>query len=535
MFQGLAQAYRGGGGVGRPTSNIVSLPPPIGGWNARDAVTEISAVTTNYGAAEAIVLDNWMPTIGGVRIRKGFAEHVTGLTGDYVESLMSYHPASGTAKLFAATPTRMYDVTTSGSPVVRDDGEAEPAELVFSNGRWSHVNFSTPAVKVLYICNGEDAPEYYDGSTWTTSTFTGSGLTLTDLDYVHAHLFRLWFIEKNTLNAWYGPTAAVAGTLNKLDLSALCRKGGRLVAIGSWTRDGGAGPDDYLIFVTSEGEVVMWAGTDPTTVTGSALIGVYPLPRPVGARCLLPLGGDLALLTEHGLLSLSGVLALSASAAKLSSVTDKISGAFHEAFHGGNSAFGWQPIEYAHDLIAIINVPVIERDTQHQYVMNTQTGAWCRLKGMDAGCWAIFGHDLYFGGNDGTVQKYGGQYTDNGDPIDAVVQTAFSTFKQPGIKAFRAARPLFAGPPSFLPKVEMRLDYDTQASSVTPIFVAGQGATWDEEFWDAADWDSGVVPVVTWQAVYGAGIAGSVAFAISAATDLVYNGVDVMYEPGGPL
>ncbi|MDP3938406.1 MAG: hypothetical protein Q8R92_09740, partial [Deltaproteobacteria bacterium] len=184
MYEALASSYNRPGGssspVSRQRSQIVTLPPPVGGWNARDAVSEISAVKTSFQQAEALVLDNWLPTAGGIQVRGGYTEHGTGLTGDYVESLMPYHPATGTAKMFAATPTIIYDVTTSGA--------GSSSQTGLTNGRWSHVNFSTAATRVLYICNGEDTPRYWNNTSWTNSTFSGSGLTLTNLDYVHAHL-----------------------------------------------------------------------------------------------------------------------------------------------------------------------------------------------------------------------------------------------------------------------------------------------------------------------------------------------------------
>jgi hypothetical protein len=55
-----------------PTSKPVSLPPPIGGWNARDALT---AMAPN----DAIIIDNLIPDVGNVRSRPGFDPWCTGL------------------------------------------------------------------------------------------------------------------------------------------------------------------------------------------------------------------------------------------------------------------------------------------------------------------------------------------------------------------------------------------------------------------------------------------------------------------------
>jgi hypothetical protein len=536
MFQGIVRSYHPNSGVQRQRSQVMTLPPPVGGWNARDALPEISAIKTNYQQAEALVLDNWIPTYGGVQIRKGYEDHVTGLTGDYVETLMPYQPATGTAKLFAATPTIIYDVTTAGAPA--------SSVTSMTNGRWSHVNFATAATRVLYICNGADTPRYWNGTAWTTTTFTGTGLTVTNLNYVHAHLFRLWFAEKDTLYAWYGDTMAVGGALalNKLDLGAMCRLGGELIAIGSLTRDGGAGTDDWIVFVTDKGEVVTYAGTDPSTITGSALVGVFRIPEPIGARCLLPLGGDLAVLTKIGLVSLSQTMGLDENTARKTAVSNKISGAFHTADaatssdHGSSNLFGWQVVNYPHEELAIVNVPLIERGTTYQYVLNTGTGAWCRFKGIEASSWALFGSHLFFGGQDGAVYHFDHGNTDNGEPIVANMVTAFHNFGTPAVKVFNLARPLFAGPLNFAPRPEILLDYDTtipemQTASTDIVGPEWDVAAWDEEYWAS---DEGT-PVLRWKTVHGQGTVGAVAFSIGASSPVIFNGIDVNFETGGIL
>jgi hypothetical protein len=40
------------------------------------------------------------------------------------------------------------------------------------------------------------------------------------------------------------PVASIAGTAAKLTIAPFCKLGGYLVDIGSWSRDGGSGPDD---------------------------------------------------------------------------------------------------------------------------------------------------------------------------------------------------------------------------------------------------------------------------------------------------
>ena len=75
----------------------------------------------------------------------------------------------------------------------------------------------------------------------------------------------MWVIENDTLSAWYLPVDSVGGAATEYDLSGIFRLGGYLLAGGTWTMDAGEGVDDYWIAVTSEGEVVVYQGTDPSS------------------------------------------------------------------------------------------------------------------------------------------------------------------------------------------------------------------------------------------------------------------------------
>jgi hypothetical protein len=505
-----------------PISTVVTLPPPIGGWNARDALPLMDP-------KDAIRLDNVICDLNGVRMRPGSSTHGTTLTGSYVETLMEYSPPSGSNKLFAALPAIIYDVTSAGA------GTSSVTSM--SNGRWSHTNFSTGAgTNVLYICNGTDDPRYYDGSSWSTSTFSGSGLTIANLDFVHAHMNRLWFIEKNTANVWYGPTAAITGTLSKWALQPLLKSGGKLIAIGSWSRDGGNGPDDYIVFVSSKGEVIVYAGTDPSSSTTSALVGVYRLGEPIGRRCMIKAGADLAILTSQGLVPLSQVTGLNISGQTQTSITNKISAAFRDAYLAVGTSFGWQVIEYPKRNIAIVNVPIAERVTAHQYVINTLTGAWSRFTGINAGCWGMLGDDIHWGGFDGKTYVFDSGFLDaSSRSIVVTYQSSYTDFGSPRIKHFKGARPTFFGPASFTPHVYLRTDYDTSTIDMATIGAIESGTAWDEGDWDTSSWAEDTVPSRGWQTVAGMGVTGSVAYAVSAQSELVFNGVDVMLEAGGYL
>ena len=511
-----AKARRGGGSVRDP--KVASMPAPIGGWNARDPLP-------NMAPEDAVVLDNIVPGTGAVRLRNGFAEHATGL-GTYVESLMTYAPPAGSERMFAAAGGSIYNVTASGAV-----GAAVLTSL--NNARWQHTMFATAAGNYLVAANGADDVINFDGTSWTTPTITG--VTSSNLISVTRHIQRLWFVEKNTLDAWYLPVSSIAGAATKLPLGTYCKRGGSLAAIGSWSRDGGDGLDDVAVFVTTNGEVVLYSGIDPNQASTWQQVGVFHIPKPIGRRCLAKAGGDLAILTKVGLLPLSKILDYAESVQARIAVTDKISGAYLSAATSDGDAFGWQVIEYPKRKLLIVNVPVSERVEQRQFVMAADTGAWCRFTGLNAACWETLNDEVYFGGNDGKVYRYDSDYVDNGSTISAIIQQAFSNYGTNKQKLFVSARPLFTGPDGYTPSIEIKVDYDLTAPTLPASVAASSGSQWDTAIWDVDLWDAASVPRKAWQTITGLGLVGSIATRITLSREFTLNQTDVMFQEGGYL
>src|SRR5690606_18644214 len=120
---------------------------------------------------------------------------------------------------------------------------------------------------------------------------------------------RLFFMENNVLGFWYLAASAISGTATFFNLAPFCSLGGYLMAMGTWTRDGGSGLDDYAVFYTSRGEVLVFQGDDPGDATAWSLVGVFRLGAPVGRRCMIKAGPDLVLVTEDGVIPMTRALA----------------------------------------------------------------------------------------------------------------------------------------------------------------------------------------------------------------------------------
>ena len=231
---------------------------------------------------------------------------------------------------------------------------------------------------------------------------------------------------------------SIGGVASPLYFGGIARNAGYLQAMGTWTLDAGQGADDYAVFVTSMGEVLVYNGTDPTSDATWALKGVWQLGQTFSRRCFFKWSGDLLLLTQDGLVPLASALQSSRLDPRVN-LTDKIFYAVSQAASQYYNNFGWQIIYYASENMLILSIPT--NDGMEQYVMHTITKAWARFTGINAYCWVnSVDNDIHFGGN-GYVGTFYSGFSDNGSNIVGNVQQAYSYFDNPGqLKRFKIGR-----------------------------------------------------------------------------------------------
>jgi hypothetical protein len=486
-----------------------SIPAPVGGW---DAVSPIAAMKPD----RALVLDNWFPQPGYIEVRRGSRPYSIGNSDGPIESLMVYNAGLvGNSKMFSAADSSIYDCSLIGTAIEVVTG--------LSNARWQYTNFTTSGGHYLVCVNGEDPPQNYNGSAWSEPTITGSGITPEDFIHVNAHQNRLWFVVRDSMDAAYLPVNSISGTAAKFPLGAVCNKGGYLVAMTTWTHDGGNGSDDHAVFITSRGQVAVYRGTDPSSTDDWALVGVYDLGAPLGRRCFTKVAGDVALVNIDGVLPLSKALTTDRGAAAGIAITANINNAMNAAASQYQDNFGWQLIPYAKRTMAILNVPIAEGSESHQYVMNTLTGAWCRFKGWNANCFEVFNDNLYFGSNDGTLHQADVGAADDDQAIDAVGQTSYQYFREKGrLKQWKMIQPLVTTGSDSRPAVGISTDFKANASLGTPTAAVNPAATYDNAIWDFSTYPTEAQTVADWTFVNGIGQAASVHFRAQTSRSNVY-------------
>lgn len=499
--------------------NIRTLPPPIKGWNTRDRYSE------SAGYEYAPILTNWVVGDGRIELRAGYETHATGLPGSDVETLMAY-AAGTTAKVFAAVGTEIYDVTSAGAV-----GAAAVTGL--ANARWQSTMFATTGGQFLVAANGADGVRTYNGSAWATQSI--SGVAAANLVCPTAHKARLWFIEKNTMDAWYLDSLAIAGTATKFPVGAQCKHGGSLLALGTWTIDGGTGSDDEFILVTDRGEILRYTGTDPASSGTWALAGVYKIDQPLGRHCLVKYGGDLLVLTESGVVQMSQVIQ---SVAGKDSFSDRIRDQFVSAASGSaRTLHGWQLSLYPAKGWLIANIPTNVTGRYRQFIYSALRDAWFPFDAVPAISWLAVNEDLYFGGPSGGVYVADTGTSDDGAEIEGDFQPMWSRYGTSQKKRFTMVRPNILADGMPAPRVAMRTDFDFSPPNKDPIpTLSLAGPEWDEEFWDTAYWAGGLLPSSRWVAVSGMGITGAPRIKISTSTArIALISTDVAFEVGGAL
>jgi hypothetical protein len=489
-------------------SRPISIPAPIGGLNDRDSIADMPPT-------DAVVMNNWWPYPSYVGIRKGATNHVTGFSNP-VETLVEYLPTSGASKLFAAAGTSIFDVTTPGAL-----GAAVQTGL--SNARWQDANITTPGGSFLYLVNGADSPRLWNGTTWTTitgvSTPAITGVTTTDLAHVTVFKNRLYFAVKNSMNVAYLPVLSVGGAASLLDLGSVFRLGGSINAIYTWTLDAGSGSDDHLVIISTNGEVAVYQGTDPSVAANWTLIGVFVLGRPLGRRCAVKYGGDLAVNTTEGVYPLGKGL-LSASVDRRIALTDKIQNSVSVEAQSYADSFGWQLCLYPDANMLILNVPSVSK---FQYAQNTITGAWAQFTGWAANVWLRASSGLYFG-DATTVKKAWSGNLDVTVPIQGDIAPAFSYFGNKAYnKFFTMVSPYLqtSGNPSVL--YSLNTDFSLQEPNGTLSFTPPTGMVWGSMTWGSMVWGGGLTPIKSWNTV------GAVANSAAIRLRIMNNGSEVRF------
>jgi hypothetical protein len=507
------------------TAKPKNFPAPRRGWIRNENL----AKSKPEGAS---LLDNWFPTTTGARVRRGKTKLATIGAGTPVGAIMAY--VNGvTKKLFAANDTAIYDITAPADPAV------SPAASVsgLTSGEISYTMFANSGGNYLVVVNGHDSRQLYDGTSWTSPAITGPTAALA---HVWTFKQRQFFIELNTMNAWYLPVDAISGATTVLPLGGVFKLGGSLLFGATWSYGAGSGLNESCVFVTTEGEVAIYEGTDPSSAATWGLKGVYRIGRPLGRRAILKGGGDLAIATDIGLIPLSQAIAVDVAAIGGQAVSAPIEAEWLIEVAQRRSQYFWSIEMWPTQQMAIVAMPTYGTLPAICFVANVRTGAWTRYTGWDTHCVGLYVDRLFFGSIDGKIYEAEVGGSDDGAIYTASYVGLFDELGSPGAtKLACMARATFLTISTTAARLSISTDYVVnlpQAPSVGPIPTSPNN--WDQGQWNQAMWGDVVTKQreALWQSVAGQGCALAPAIQISIGgtaepqIDLVE--FDLTYEQG---
>ena len=582
------------------TAVTASLPAPIGGWNARDSLAEMNPLDAVQMVNFFPTPTDVTLRSGYTKSSIGISGDVLSLLNYSSPTGNTLFGATNSTIYNVSTPTATVSLTGNSSgqwvqtSITTAGGSFMPAVngqdpmIVYDGTRWSRSATTGTAQTISSITRGGTgnltatlttavAHGLVTGNTITVAgadpaqfngvyrvTVTGA----TTLNYTMAtapsgdastvgtytvryfitgedsenfetvNLFkeRLYFVIKDSLDFCYLPVDSINGAVSRFPLGGIFKNGGYLQAMGTWTIDAGYGVDDLAAFVTSNGEVAVYKGSDPSDPNDWALVGIWNIGQTFNRKCMFKFGGDLLVLTEGGLVPLSAGLQSTRLDPRVN-ITDKIFFAISQATSLYSNTYGWQINYFARQNMLILNVPATSGS--EQYVMHNITKSWARFTNIPANCWELSGDEMYFGG-DGFVGRFYDTNADAGQNIRAFAQQAYSYFDSRGQqKRFTMVRPILQtdnGIPTVLCGISTdfeTVDLTSQISFNPNILSIG---LWDSALWDQANWGGGLVTTKIWQGVTGLGYAGSVSLnVVSQSIELRWASTDYVMERGGIL
>lgn len=507
-----------------------SLPAPIGGLNARDSVSMMPET-------DALLLDNWFPNETSVDLRNGFDEWAT-FTGD-CETVIAYQGASAN-ELFAAvddgTDCAILDATAGGALSVADVGGSGDTLQALTSARFDYTNVGTTGGQFMLLCNGANPMLQYNGSAWSVASgitgITGGSQTIFS---IVLHASRVWLLKENTFSVWYLGTNAVSGAATELNLATLFPAGGALACAVVWGGDTNSQLDSFIGFVSTEGEVNVFTGGDPSSDSTWYRSAYFKIGRPVstGNRTWCRFASDALIMTADGIIPISKAVQLDRAGPAIS-ITDKIRTLVTSDFVSHSSRFGWSLVLHPAGNKLILNVPTVENTSSRQYVMNSKTGAWCRYTGWHAFSWEVQRDTLYFGG-DGILVKADTGLGDDGVAVQADAKQAFSYFGARGQqKKFTLMRPVLAIDGEIQLGLDINMDYADAAPSSTITINSGGGDPWAVA-WSVA-WGGAQSVYRGWHSIRGVGFAAAARLRVQSEDVRVsWSASDFAWEGGGLL
>jgi hypothetical protein len=508
-----------------------ALLPPVKGLNLVDPAISIAP-------GEALRLENILPQPNAGELRGGWKEWVTGIPGS-VKSIVSFvAKVPSLSKLFACNDQgQIYDVTSSG------DKPELVAETLQANGEWDATN--TSGLEDNFLCMVSPSGGYWtysvkDGFKKREITGDGAGKKFSA---IFNFKDRIWFIEEESSRAYYLGVGAVWGEAKEFDFSPVMNEGGHLSYGSNWTYNAGKDINDYLVMVTTRGEVLVYAGFNPDDAQTFQLSGVwYVGPVPYGSQCFTQYGGELFIMCALGVVPVSKLV--NGGVANEYEVSSyKIHPQLSNLFNLYQNDFGWAMDMIYNQQFLLLQVPVNANNQYSFFVMNAVTKAWGTITAMPMNCATQVNNTVYFGTSDGRVCiGFEGDTDDakldgsQGRPIVGNYVGGFNDYGNGNLlKTYQLARPVFISdlPPSV--SVKMSTEYPFGIAQLDGGSSIEEGAQFNASNFNECVWMGGTNTYSAWCGLDGLGYYGALVMSFTGTAGTQYATTNITLTVGGVM
>lgn len=316
------------------------------------------------------------------------------------------------------------------------------------------------------------------------------GLTTADMAFVWVYKNTLWFVQKDSLMAWYLPIDSIGGEAKPWPLGAEFGQGGILLVGQSWSMSssGQGGLSEQCVFVSNQGEVVVYQGSHPDVSNDWSKVGTYQIGSPLGRRGFIRAGGDLLFATTIGFVALSTAIQVDMAALAPRAVSYAIEDVWNDmvSFRDRN----WVCCLWPESHMVAVAPPAGDSDPVFM-VSNARTGAWAEFTNWNAACMVVFEGRLYFGTPDGLVMEAMVGGTDAGLPFTGAYMPLFSDDGKPTMhKIARMARSEIISSAEVGEQLSCRFDFDETMPAAPDVEPVPVGNEWDNAIWNESVWSS---------------------------------------------
>ena len=458
------------------------------------------------------------------------AIYYDGATWRFIDDATTELPFDAQTVNFGAGPLTVTGGTSGATGViveVIDNGTTGTLRLKSVSGPFQDNELITAST-------GSATANIPSGAT-TVPAITGLSTTLFSAVWIYKS--RMFFLRKDSLTAYYNPTVdSIGGAPGAISLAGVMQRGGSLMIGATWSTDAGDGMDDMCVFVSDQGEVAVYQGSDPSDATAWNLVGVYQMPAPLHKNAIMKAGGNLLVATEQGLIPISSAIRKDIAAVALDSVSLPIEPTWQDYI--ADRPGKWVVAKWAAKNRGIIGIPDGD-ETDHAFGMNLQTGAWCRIVGWNINCAVELGGDLYFGTSDGKVMKADSTGADNGSAYYCLyVGLHESINATTAEKVAHMVKTTWRAATDFSYKISFGFNYNYTELSYPSAPVEADTALWDAALWDVSTWPSSQKRIAStqWRSTNGHGFAAApvlqMAMGTATAPNIEFISADLLYETG---